>query len=421
MKSRLLQDAFAYTISNFAVAGVPFVLLPILTRALDPAAYGMVAMFSLTVAFLSVGVGLNIHGALMVRYFDKEKYDIRKYASTSIFILFISTILILTVTILNGSKLSELTSIPQSWLLIAVLVSAFQFMVLILLTLWQASKRPVQYGLLRISHALLDAASSIVFVVLLAMSWQGRLSGMVLGWACVAIVALYFLVREGWLDKSIDISYAKDALKFGVPLVPHALGGLLLGLADRFMVNNALDVSSTGIYFAATQIGLILGMLADSFNKAFAPWLMEELNGISTARKRQIVLYTYTYFLSMAFMALVGGGLAPYLLPLLVGGQYQAASSIVIYLLLGNAFVGMYYMVANYMFYSQRTGLLSALTITVGLFSTCLTWILIKNYGIEGAAVGFMLGQALLFVGAWILSNFCVPMPWFKGLAPAKN
>lgn len=420
LNNRLFGHAAIYTLSNFAVAGVPFLLLPVLTRVLDPAAYGVVAMFSLVVAFMSVGVGLNVHGAITVRYFDRSSFEIPKYVSTALVILAVSTSLMLALVFITGTRIAVITSIPKQWLYAAVLVAFLQFLVQIVLALWQASKKPIKYGALRITHAFLDAIGSIVLVLVLALSWQGRLSGMLVAWLCAAIIAVYFLVREGWLAKSINPTYAKDALNYGVPLVPHAVGGLLLGMADRFMVNNILDVSSTGIYVVAVQLGLILGMLADSFNKAFAPWLMEKLSDVDYESQKKIVIFTYIYFFVIIALAAFGALVAPYVLPYIVGPQFQTTGPLLIFILLGNAFIGMYYMVTNYIFYSRRTGLLSTLTISIGVITVALSWFLINAYGIKGAAIGFLVGQASLFFGAWVLSNYCVPMPWFKVFLPTR-
>jgi O-antigen/teichoic acid export membrane protein len=421
VKNRLFGHATIYTLSNFAVTGVPFLLLPVLTRVLDPAAYGVVAMFSMVVAFISIFVGLNVHGAITVRYLDNSKFDIPRYVSSSLAILAISTVLILICISIAGDILAELTAIPLKWLYIAVLVACFQFVVQLLMALWQASKKPIRYGALRLSHALLDGGFSIALVVFMTLSWQGRLTGMLAACICIAIVAAYYLIREGWLARSVDIAYIKDALSYGVPLIPHAVGGVMLGIADRFMVNNILDVSSTGIYVVAVQLGMILGMLVDSFNKAYAPWLMEKLASITATSQSQIVRFTYSYFLTILLLAMLGGVVGPLLLPLLVGPKFQPAGDILIYILIGNAFKGMYYMVTNYIFFSRRTGLLSTLTIIVGALTVVTNWFLIKAYGLKGAAIGFMLGQVGLFLGAWVLSNVCVPMPWFRALTIRVN
>jgi O-antigen/teichoic acid export membrane protein len=316
----------------------------------------------------------------------------------------------------SGEIFTDLTSIPLKWLYVAVFVAFLQFVVKVVLVLWQVSKKPVRFGVMRLSQALIDAVSSVALVVILSLSWQGRVGGIFVAAMCVATIAGYYLIREGWLVKSFDVNYAKDALSYGFPLIPHALGGLTLGMADRFIVNHMLNVSSTGVYVVAVQLGLILGILADSFNNAFAPWLMEKLDGISHATQCLIVRITYIYFFSIISLAVLGGVISPLLLTLIVGPEFQSAGDILIYIFVGNAFMGMYLMVANYIFFSGRTGLLSVLTVTTGILTVTASWFLTKKFGLKGAAIGFMFGQLGLFLGAWVLSHFCVPMPWFKVL-----
>jgi O-antigen/teichoic acid export membrane protein len=414
LRSRFAGNAAIYTISNFAVAGVPFLLLPILTRVLSPDDYGMVAMFTVMVSLFVVFAGLNTHGAVMVRYFEPEKYSMSRYVPTTLSILFITAILLVFIVFAFSEQLTAITSLTQEWLILAVAVAALQFLVQTLLTLLQASKQPIKYGALRFSHALMDGILSIVFVLVLLYSWQGRLFGIAIAWGLTTLAAIYWLRKEGWLTRQIDKSCARDALVYGVPLVPHALGGLMLGMADRFMVTNFLDVASTGVYLVAIQIGLILGISADAFNKAFAPWLMEALRKVDYAGKQRIVRYTYIYFIVILGLATLGSLIMPNLLGLLVGPKYQTALPIIVYILLGNAFMGMYYMVTNYIFFARRTGLLSALTISVGAITVALNWYLIQINGIAGAAQAFMFGQALLFFGAWVMAQFCYSMPWLS-------
>lgn len=402
-----------YALSNFAVAGVPFFLLPILTRILSAEDYGIVAMFTLAVSLFFVIVGLNTHGAVMIRYFDRERFAIAPYVTTVLLILLLTTAIAAAVVFVFGNYLHAITKIPVGWLLIAVVVAAFQFLAQTLLALWQASKQPVKYGALRFNHAMVEGVLSILLVAGLHLAWTGRLLGIGLAWAVTASVAAWFLYREGWVAGRGDKTYASDALRYGIPLAPHAVGGLMLGLADRFMVTNLLDLSSTGIYLAAAQIGMALGITVDAINKAFAPWLMETLHSATHAKKAEIVRNTYLYFCALIAAAAAAGVVAPYILPFIVGEQFAGAGEFIIFLFFGNAFIGMYYMVTNYIFFASRTELLSALTISVGSVSVVLSWFLIKTYGLKGAAIGFMIGQALLFLGAWCLAHFCHPMPWF--------
>ena len=308
--------------------------------------------------------------------------------------------------------LESFSSVPSQWIPVALSVAALQAVLLCLLIILQARKRPVIYGSIRFSQALLDAGLSLLFVVALAWSWQGRLWAIAISTWLLGLCALFVLIRKGWFTRVFDQASAKDALLYALPLLPHALGGLLLGMADRFLVAYYLDLTRAGLYFVAVQTGLVVGVAADAFNRAYAPWLMEKLSLKDLARDIRIVKWTYIYFISIVLLAIIAGWLLPILFSFFIGVQFQDAAPIARYMLLGNAFTGMYYMVANYIFFSGHTGRLSFLTISVSLLNLAAMSYLLRDNGLEGAAWAFMMGQAALFLATWLLSSFCRPMPW---------
>ncbi len=78
----------------------------------------------------------------------------------------------------------------------------------------------------------------------------------------------------------------------------------------------------------------------------------------------------------------------------------------------------MYLMVTNYIFYSKRTALLSASTITAGLVNVGLLVVLISLMGLKGAAVAFAISMAFKFLMTWFVANLRHPMPWFNLKVP---
>lgn len=412
IKDRLLSDAAIYTFSNFAVSGVPFVLLPFLTRVLSPEDYGIVSMYTMMIAFTTICVGLNTHGSLTVRYFDSSKYDMSEYVSSILLIPFLSSACIFLIFFNFSDIIFNLMGIPPTWLYTCILISIGQFIAQVQLVLWQAMRRPKAYGLLRVTHALMDGLISVSLISLFAMSWTGRLTGMILSWVIMGIIAILLLRSARWIVLVVKKDIVLDALKFGIPLMPHALGGLILGMADRILVTNILGLNSTGLYNVAVQLGLILGILAHAFNQAYAPWLMSSISDANFNDKKKIVLFTYAYFATILLLAVILSFIIPKVLYLMVGPEFQKVEKLLFFIFIGNAFTGMYYMVTNYVFYVRRTGLLSMITITVGLISLTITWLLINSHGLIGAALGFMLGQALLFLGTWLLASLFFPMPW---------
>jgi O-antigen/teichoic acid export membrane protein len=412
MRSRLLQHAAIYTVSNFLIALVPFLLIPVLTRYLSPLDYGLVALFAVVLSAFTVLISLNLHGAITVRFFDKRGFDTKTYVSSCLRLVLLAAIILGLLSLLFGKSLESLLSLPRVWIWLAALAATLQVMVVVLLAILQASKLPALYGSLRFTQAIVEAGLSLLLVLVLFWSWQGRLWAITLSSILLGGTSVYLLIRHRWLGRNFDHAAARDALWYGLPLMPHALGGLLLGMADRLIVAQHLDLTSTGVYFVAVQTGLVIGTAADAFNRAYSPWLMEALVKPDLQRDVRIVKLTYVYFVVIAMFALLFGWLLPLIFSVMVGPRYQEAAPIARYMLLGNAFTGMYYMVANYIFFTGHTGRLSILTITVGLSNLALMSYLLRARGLEGAAVAFMLGQAVLFTGAWILSAASRKMPW---------
>jgi O-antigen/teichoic acid export membrane protein len=186
-------------------------------------------------------------------------------------------------------------------------------------------------------------------------------------------------------------------------------------MSDRFLITNMMDIYHTGIYMVGMQVGMALGLLTDSFNKSFGPWLFRNLKNIDEYFKIRIVWYTYLYFVIVLALAIFLGLLAPWMLGFLVGEKFRQASGIVIYIAIGYAFHGMYLMVTNYIFYVSKTYFLAIITLCCGVLNISLSYILIKKFALNGAALSFMISQAAFFISTWLLAHKVYPMPWKKG------
>jgi O-antigen/teichoic acid export membrane protein len=211
-----------------------------------------------------------------------------------------------------------------------------------------------------------------------------------------------------------DRACTVDALRFGLPLVPHALGGMLLGMSDRLIVAGTLGLGAAGLYAAGAQVGMVMGLLTDAFNRAYSPWLFSQLKDATHERKQRLVRFTYLYF--GAALACVGAYalLSPWLFELLVSERYAAAREVSIWIALGGAFQGMYYMVGLYIAYAGRTHYLALITISGGLVNVPLTLLAVHAQGAVGAARVYAFTQAMFFLLAWLLSRRSYAMPWAR-------
>jgi len=78
----------------------------------------------------------------------------------------------------------------------------------------------------------------------------------------------------------------------------------------------------------------------------------------------------------------------------------------------------MYYMIANYIFYSKATHLLAAVTLSTAVLNIVLNYYLIKLNGAIGAAQASTLSLCAGFLLTWFLSSRVFPMPWSLRRSP---
>lgn len=410
--SQLFRRAGIYTIANAFNSAIPLLLLPVLTRYLSPEEYGLVAMFAVLTAVVTAIAGLGTHGAVTREYFMRSRDEFAGFVGTCIYILAASSLALLGLIVLIGSLVSGATGIPEHWLAAAVLMGAGQLLCSIGLAIWQVRGLPVAYGAFQIGVSLCNALLSLVLVIGLEMGWQGRVIGQVAAVAAMGVSAIAMLAHGDWIRFRFSGEHARRALRYGVPLVFHALGATAVAMTDRTLITNLVGIDETGLYVVAAQIAMVITFVADSFNRAYAPWLFQKLKEDDPAVRRRIVIGTYWYYagvLSLAGLLIIG---APALIGLLVGPKFSASTQYIFWLSLASAFGGMYYMVTLYIQFSGKTEQLAAVTLSVGALNVLLCYVLIHWQGGIGAAQATAISQLLTFLATWAIAARLIDMDW---------
>lgn len=395
--------------------------MPILTRYLTPSDYGIVATFRVVLAMMMVFVGLSTHGAVAVNFFKINKEELKKYIGNVIFILFISSILTFTIIYILKSSLSHFVKFPENWLPVVVIIALSQVIAMLTLTLWRVEQRPLPFALFQITRVLVNVALSLLFVVVLGWGWQGRLLGIIIASIVFAFVSVLIIYKREYISFSFNKDYIKDSLFFGIPLIPHALGGWIITSIDRIFINSMVGVAATGIYTVGYQVGMIVGLLASSFNQAWSPFLYEKLKENNYATKVKIVKFTYLYCVGIVVLALSLSFIAPFFLKIFVGKSFYSAYRYVIWIALGYAAQGMYFMVAGYIFYVKKTYILAGITFLSAVINIGLNYFLIKANGAIGAAQATTIIFFVSFILTWILSARVYKMPWFSFFKKTSN
>lgn len=418
-RPELLRSATVYVGANFVASAVPLMLMPILTRVLTPYDYGIVALFNVCVAIVGVFAGLSVQGLIAVQFSRMQRADYAKLITACLLILAVSGVLVALTALIIQDQVERAIAVPQPWLLVASLVAALQFIVNIRLSVLQHDGRPWAFAGIQLLQAALSAGLSLWLIIVAGMAWEGRLFGIVASAAVLTAVAIVGLWRDRCISLTTSLEHVKAGMRFGVPLIPHTLGGLLIYRVDQVIIASVLGPSDAGNFAIAVQVGMVLQYASIALNRAYSAWLYRNLSGMSHSDKRAVVGYTYGYFLLMMASALLLGIGAPFLMPLLVGKAFHVPSAVMIYVALGFGFGGMYFAVTSFVFEAGATSRLALITSLCGFSNIALTYLSVRHWGLQGAGIGFMISQAIFFVGTWLLANRVNPMPWFHVLRKA--
>ena len=318
--SSLAGGAATYLTASIINSSIPFFLLPVLTRYLEPSEYGEVAVFQVWVSLLGALCGLSVHSAASRKYYDYKQPEegMRNFIGACLSLLVVSSSIVFLIVAPISGWVSGIIGLSQNWVLCGVLFCVLNFEIQIRLGQWQVRKKALFFGAFQVALGCMNMVRSLLLVVAFPLGVDGRLTGYSVSTLFFGFLALLLLRRDNLLAMSWKPDLIKEALNYGVPLIPHILGAFLLLTIDRAIISSMLGLEKAGYYMVAVQFGLILGILLDSVNKAFMPWLFERLERDVTREKIEVVKFTYCYFVFLFVCALVAFLIKPVLVPIIL-------------------------------------------------------------------------------------------------------
>ena len=413
MSKKLILNSSIYLIGDLINKAVPFLMLPILTKYLTPSDYGIISSFGAFVGFLSIFIGLSLHGAINVNFFKLSHKDLKVYIVNALIILLVSTTIVAFIVFIFDNQISSYLLLDNEWLYLGILVSLSQFITLFNTTLWIADEQPKAYIFYQLSQTILISTLTIVLIIGYSLDWKGQVISLIIGSISFGLISIRFLYKRDYLLFKYNKKSIKSLLNFGIPMIPHQLAGWMSSYGDRIIIISILGASATGVFSVGYQIAMIMAVLTSAFNKVWSPYLYKKLSANPTQKEKiKIVKFTYLYFISIFLLVGVLYLFSKFLFIYIIDKKFIEAEQFVIYILIANAFNGMYLMVVNYIFYVEKTKILAYITFSISLLHLTLSFTFINLYGVLGATYSQIISSSLTFFAIWYFSNRYYKMPW---------
>ncbi len=412
INSRLIKDSGTYFLFKALDRLIPFLVLPIITRILSPAEYGIYVLF---IAFAGVILPLTtlcVDSSILLNYFKVRQEDFRSYFSSGYVLIIASALLALILLLLLRHPISSMASFPDEWIIAVLVLCFFQYNSNLALNIFQVKREPRKYGLYSLSLTGTRNLLMLFFVVIIGMKWQGIVIGHLIAYFMFFLLSIYLFVSNKLFTKEIKREYIVDNIKVGYPLTLHATGAWLGSAATRIIIGGLLGTAAAGTFGAGATLGLVVGFVQDSFNKAYVPYLFSVLNEYSEKIEYELIKLTYAYNLGLLLFAVAFGILSSLFVEAIFGQAYGEAKQVVLLISLACAFDGMYKMYVNYIFYTKKTQYIFLITLTAGILNVVLSYFTVKMWGLIGGALSLFLTNVTSFFLAWYVANKVFPMAW---------
>ena len=241
-----------------------FIMLPVYTRYLTPADYGVLELLGMTIEVIGLITGAGIMGAVFKFYHAEEQQEEKKkvISTAALGVGAIATVATI-VGLMIAPELLNLTfgsTANLPYLQLYFLLFFLQNFEQVPLALVRAENRAVLFITVNSVKLVMMLSLNVLFVVYLHMGIRGVLTSSIITAAVVAIGMSGYLVRRAGIAFAGD--KFRQMLGFGLPLVPWWVANFVLVFSDRFFLNHYTDTSTVGIYSLGYKFAFLLNALA---------------------------------------------------------------------------------------------------------------------------------------------------------------
>lgn len=391
--STTIKAGIWYTITDFLLKGLAFITIPIFTRLLSVEQYGIVSVYMTFESIFAIVTGLDIHASIGTGINEfKEKKD--EYLSSTLFLSFLSFIVIFLASYIFRKPFSKLANIPQNILVLSVISGYLSFIFNFFISIKVFERDYKRKSILSIISALLNVGLSIWLLLIIENNkYLGRILGDLFSKLILSIVLFSIVIVKG--RKLIWLDAWKYSLVIGVPLILHNLSGVILQQFDRLAIQKIIGSEETGLYSYAYNLGMIPLIILGALNLAWVPWFFEKMY---KDKKFEInlksVYYNELYVIVLSIIFIV----VPELGIIMAPSDYSRSLVIIPIVTSSYYMQFLYTLYVNFAFFYKKTASISIGTLLAGIINIILNIWLIPIFGYEIAAITTLISYFFLLL-----------------------
>lgn len=403
MTTRSPRSAWLLSLGTFGTAlavprGLAFLLLPFLTAAVGPDGYGIYASAVAAAGLVGIVAGLGLEHATTYQYFRLESARTRERVMRTFWLASTLAALSVTAVVAVGVHLLGVPvgGLSADLLLPALLTAALTSSALAVpMAILRCAEERRPFLALAVAQGGVTAALSLVAVLGLGLGVRGWLWSTTAG--AVAACAVAVVRLRPWRRVGVALSSLAGALRYSLPLLPHAFALTALQTGDRLVIGSIGTAGDAGVYALAVTMALPVLLLVQASHQTLVPAYSRAAAGsgkddLSSIANRHITL--------VALAALAWSTVAPALVVVLFADGFRDAALLIPVTSFSAALMGVYLVpMARLTLVAGQTG--RAWIVTVAASATALFAVggAFAAGGLELAPWGIVSGLVVLTAG----------------------
>lgn len=391
-----------YTIGNILIKGLSFITLPIFTRLMTTADYGIYTTYIAYESILTILVSLALYASLKNAKIDfPGKID--EYTTTLSIIPIVFGVIIILIIFPFRSYMGAILKL-EPFLLLLMIVQACASS---LLTLYNC-RIGLDYSYknfigISIFNTVGNVLTSLLLILLLFKeeAYLGRILGTFIP---ISIIGAYVLIK--FIKKAPpkkDIQYITYGLKYSLPLIPHGISQLILAQFGKIIIQNKIGNSAAGLYGFAYTIALIPQIMVQSIGMAWGPWFFEAYNNKKILEIKNRTTQCIALF---SFVTVVLFCVSPEIVKMMADSSYWSSIRIIAPAILGVFFTFLYGFPVEIEYYYKKTNYIAIGTVISATINVFLCIFLVPEYGYESAVYVTLLTYVLYFIAHMVIAYF---------------
>lgn len=395
--SNVSKATFWFLVCNILTKCISMLTTPIFTRLLSTEEMGVFNTFLSWTQILTIIVTLRLDFSVFYKGMEKFSDQKDEYTATMQTITSFLTILFFCIYIIFQKPINQITGL-STLLSILLFVEIFFYSAI---SFWMLRQRyTFQYrSVIGVTLGLTFTQTLLGIIGVIVTNYQGV--GRILAWLLSNIVfGIFIYIHNYKKSKHIYVrGFAKFALMFTIPLLPHYFSSYVLDQFDRIMIQHIIGYAAVGIYSVGFSCGYVIRIITSSFNNTLIPWIFQTLKkqDYQTLRRCINSIFHCVLICFMGYMTL-----APEIVHIFAPVQYYNAVYTMVVITASAFLIFVYELYSNMEIYFGENKFSMYIAIVGSVMNMILNYIFILKYGYTAAAYTTMVSYIYFCISHFI-------------------